>query len=574
MTAPRRSSAAPTRRSSAAPDRRCSAAPTRRSLLRGIGGGAVGLAALPLAGCALTGASGAVPDTSDAADDELSFLISNFDSGWVVSKSSYSSYECNVWEQLTDRLIYVEPDRTLKPWIAESWEQDEDSTEFILHLVTGASFSDGTPLDADAVAENIEVWAKGRPDQGVARVGLFPAAGYEGAKALDEHTVRVTFSAPALSFLPTLGYIGCPLISPASLDLDTEQQADLSRQIGSGPFVVESWARNDHVTLVRREDYDWAPPSAGHTGPAHLHRIRFRVLPDDVLRASAAQAGQTDVAYNVNPQVVASLKKAGLTVDAPRYNGFVHGFQIRTNNPPYDEPKVRRALQHGIDRDEILATVFTPDWKPATSFLQSAVPEASDVSDAFAFDPDLSSSLLDEAGWTGRNEHGIRTKNGTELTLDLLPTPFLPGAVPLDELLAQQLGRLGFRVSTQKLDVATWSQRSTDNPAQAVADVTRSFVDVGTVAGILTDDGEDWFQVGSSDTTLNDLRDRIAGAVDTESRAEVVHELERYVVEQGYFIPIEENAQRIYVQSPAVTGVRFNALAVPSYYDARKKAAA
>jgi peptide/nickel transport system substrate-binding protein len=80
--------------------------------------------------------------------------------------------------------------------------------------------------------------------------------------------------------------------------------------------------------------------------------------------------------------------------------------------------------------------------------------------------------------------------------------------------------------------------------------------------------------VGSSDTTLNDLRDRIAGAVDTESRAEVVHELERYVVEQGYFIPIEENAQRIYVQSPAVTGVRFNALAVPSYYDARKKAAA
>ncbi|MBK0332534.1 ABC transporter substrate-binding protein [Brachybacterium sp. MASK1Z-5] len=541
---------------------------TRRRLLRGIGAGALGLAALPLAGCALEAAHAA--GGSETPEDELTFLISNLDGGWVPSKSAISSYEANVWQQLTDKLVHTDEKGTITPWIAESWDVASDSTEFTLHLKDGVTFSDGTALDADAVVANLDVWAKGRPDAGIAKVGLFPGSTYDGAEALDERTVRVRFTAPSLSFLPTLGYHGCLLLSPDSVARSLGEQSDLAHQIGSGPFVLDSWAASDHVTLVRREDYDWAPPVLGRSGAAALRRITFKVLPDDTLRASAARAHQSDVSYNVNPQVLDSFTEAGFTIEVPRYLGFTHGFRVRTNVAPFDDVRVRRAITRGIDRDEILRTVFTKDWESATSWLQSSVPEAEDHSDLFPFDPDSAARLLDDAGWTGRSEDGYRTKDGTELAFTLYPTPYLTGSVPEAELISQQLGRLGIRVATQKIDVAAYSGKVEDNPDQGLAEVTRSFVDAGTVAGVITADGEDWFALGDSDERLADLAGRVAGTADRTERAGVIDELSQHVLEQAYFIPLEQNVQRIYVQTPELSGITVNAVAIPSYHAATK----
>ncbi|MFC0673156.1 ABC transporter substrate-binding protein [Brachybacterium hainanense] len=537
------------------------AAISRRGLLRTLGAGSLGLAALPLAGCAPSPVQAGGPD-----GDELIFLISNLDGGWVSSQSSISSYEANVWQQLTDKLVHTDDQGAVTPWIARSWEESEDATEFVLHLREGVTFSDGTPLDARAVVANLLAWAVGRPEEGIAPVGLFPGRTFETAEALDALTVRVTFSAPTLSFVPTLGYHGCLLLSPATLAASVSEQSDLAAQIGSGPFVLESWAQGDHVRLVRRADYDWAPGALGATGPAKLSALTFRVLPDDTLRASAARAGQTDVAYNVNPQVLDAFTEAGFVIDVPRYLGFVHGLRLRTDVAPFGDVRVRRAITRGIDRAEILRTVFTEEWKPATSWLQAAVPETTDLTDLFDYDPDLAERLLEEAGWTDRTEDGFRARDGEELAFTLHPTPYLTGSVPETELIAQHLGRIGIRVRTQKLDIPSYTERVTNDPSQGILDVTRSFVDVGTVAGVITDQGEDWFALGSSDEVLVQLRDRVAGAASREERAGAVDELSRHVLDQAYFIPLEQNVQRIYVQSPQLQGTTFNAVAIPSYH--------
>lgn len=539
---------------------------SRRTLLQAAGAGALGLATLPLAGCVADRARA----ESETGGDELTFLISNLDGGWVPSKSAISSYEANVWQQLTDKLVHTDAEGTLSPWIATHWEQNAEATEYILHLREGVTFSDGTPLDAAAVLANLQAWAVGRPDEGIARVGLFPGGTYEGAEALDELTVRVTFTAPTLSFLPTLGYHGCQLMAPSSLAASLEEQSDLAVQIGSGPFVLDSWAAGDHVRLVRREDYDWAPEVLGASGPAKLSALTFTVLPDDTLRASAARAHQTDIAYNVNPQVLDAFTDAGFDIEVPRYLGFVHGYKLRTTVAPFDDVRVRQAITRGIDRAEILRTVFTAAWEPATSWLQSGIPETTDLTELFEFDPELAALLLDEAGWTDRNPDGYRVKDGEELGFTIYPTPYLTGAVPEAELISQHLGRLGFRVRTQKLDIPTWTERVTNDLTQGVGEVTRSFVDVGTVAEVITDEGEDWFQVGSSDAELVRLRDEVAGAASREERAALVEDLSRHVLEQAYFIPLEQNVQRIYVQSPQLSGITFNAVAIPSYHAATK----
>ncbi|GJD53570.1 hypothetical protein OPKNFCMD_6347 [Methylobacterium crusticola] len=502
---------------------------------------------------------------------DVIFLIDSLGPTWIPNNSAISSFQGHIWGHVTDKLAYVDADGKVSPWIATGWEQNAEATEFTLHLRAGATFSDGAPLDAAAVVANLDIWHAGRIKEGINPIGLFPKT-YDRSEAVDPRTVKVFFKAPTLGFIPTLGYHGSILISPKTLAKPATQQADLARSAGSGPFVVAAWKEGDFVKLVRRKDYEWGPAAVGHTGPAHLDSITYKVVGEPSLRVSAVQSGQADIAYNASPQELKSLKEAGFTVATPRYLGFVNGWAINTRLAPYNDVKVRQALQAGINRQEILDTVYTPDWKLATSFIQSNVPGAADHSALLAYDPGKAERLLDEAGWT-RGRGGIRTRDGKPLTLTLYSNPYLATAKSVDELIAQQLGRIGWKVDIRAYDVVTFGQKVLiGGPAVPAYEVTRSFIDAGTVASILTNanNGENWFSLADSDPKMNDLRDRIAGANSVATRDPLLDELQRYVLEQGYYIPRTQIVQRIYVQSPKLKGETYNGIAYASYYTATK----
>ena len=531
---------------------------------------ALTVGAVLLSGCGAGTAAGPAESSTPKPGGDLVFLIDSLGATWIPNNSAISSYQGQIWGNLTDKLIYVDAEGNLSPWIAESWDESADKTQFTLHLKDGVTFSDGTPLDAAAVVANIDIWAKGRPDDGINRIGLFPSANYVGAEAVDATTVKVSFSAPTLSFIPTLAYHGSILISPTTLALPAAQQADLTKDIGSGPFVVEKVAEGDSVVLKKRDDYDWGPEAVGHQGAAYLDTITYKQVAEPTLRTASVESGQAQVAYNASPQDLEALKQEGLTVETPRYLGFVNGYALNTSVAPFDDIKVRQAVQHGIDRDEILSTVYTPDWFAAESLFQSTVPEATDHTADFAYDPDKAAALLDEAGWT-KGADGVRTKNGQKLSFTLYPNPYLQASQSVDELVDQQLTNLGFEVNLETYDVPTYGQKVIGNATVPANEITRSFVDVGTVAGVLTSQkkgDEDWFKVGTSDATLNDLSTRIATATDRDARAKVADELQGYVLQQGYFVPLTQIVQRVYVQAPEVSGVSYNGLAYAYYLDA------
>lgn len=501
----------------------------------------------------------------------ITFLIDSLGGTWIPNNSAISSFQGHIWGHVTDKLLYVDADGKVSPWIAERWQQDENATEFTLYLKSGVTFSDGTPLDASAVVANLDIWHAGRRSDRINPIGLFPKT-YDRAEAVDATTVKVFFKAPTLGFIPTLGYHGSILISPKTIAQPAAQQADLGKTSGSGPYLVDSWKEGDFVKLVKRKDYNWGPPAVGHTGPAFLDSITYKIVSEPSLRVSAVQSGQADVAYNASPQELQSLKKAGFTVATPRYLGFVNGLAINTKLVPYDDVKVRQALQAGINRQEIIDTVYTPDWKLATSFIQSNVPGATDHSTLLAYNPGKAEKLLDEAGWT-KGAGGIRTKGGKQLTLTLHSNPYLATSKSVDELIAQQLGKIGWKVQIRAYDVLTYGEKVRfGGPAVPAYEVTRSFIDAGTVASILTDanNGENWFALGESDSKLNELRDKIASAGSAEVRGPLLDELQRYVLEQGYFIPRTQIVQRIYVQSPKLKGEIYNGIAYASYYTATK----
>ncbi|MDJ0459439.1 ABC transporter substrate-binding protein [Arthrobacter sp. NQ7] len=526
-----------------------------------------------LSASAVLTACGGVTATNTSSPDtpvdggNITFLIQGYDTGWVSSKTSISSYEGNLWGQITDKLVYVNEKGELSPWVAESWEELNGAKDFVIHLKKGVTFSDGTPLDAAAVVANLNAWAKGDSTRGVSKVGLFPSSNFVSAEATDTGTVKVSFSSPALGFIATLAYHGCILLSPKTLALPVEAQADLSQEIGSGPFVVKSWKQGDSYVLEKRKDYNWGPAGLGHTGPARLDSITYKVIKDTAVRTSTVVSGQADVAFNVEPQEIESLKAQGFTVGTPRYLGFVDGFQVNTQAFPTNEAAVRQAIQHGIDREEIRKTVYTEDWNAATTFIQGNVPEAGDFSDSFSFDPDKANKVLDEAGWTKASD-GYRTKDGKALEFTLTPNPYVPSTKAEDELIAQQLKKVGIKVNLKVVDVAGYAAVQASKPP--LFQTSRSFVDVGTVAGVLTSQnkGEDWFGLGTTDRKLNDLSTAIATASDRGSREKVAYELQQYVLDQGYFVPLNQLVQRLYLINPKVKDVQYNGLAYANFYTA------
>jgi peptide/nickel transport system substrate-binding protein len=519
-----------------------------------------------LAACAPGGAAAGGGSGEPKQGGGITFLIDSLGDTWIPNNSAISSFQGHIWGHVTDKLVYVDENGKASPWIAESWEQNAEATQFTLHLKKGVTFSDGTPLDAAAVLANLDIWAKGDPARGINPIGLFPKT-YDHAEAVDAATVKVFFKAPTLGFIPTLGYHGSILISPKTIALPAAKQADLANDIGSGPFVVASWKEGDSVVLKKRADYNWGPAALNHQGAAYLDTITYKLVAEPSLRTAAVQSGQADVAYNPSPQELASFKEQGFTTATPRYLGFVNGFAVNTKVAPFDDLKVRQALQHGIDRAQLISTVYTPDWLPAKSFIQSNVPGATDHSGDFAFDAAEANRLLDEAGWT-KGPDGVRAKDGKPLSLTLYPNPYLATSRSVDELVAQQLGTLGFKVNLQAFDVVTYGQRvKVAGPNVPAFEVTRSFIDAGTVAGVLTDanKGENWFGLGQSDQKLVQLATGVAGADNVGARDKTLDELQGYVLQQGYFVPLTQIVQRIYLQSPKLHGVTYNGIAYANY---------
>uniref|UniRef100_UPI0028B1F607 ABC transporter substrate-binding protein n=1 Tax=Rhizobium sp. TaxID=391 RepID=UPI0028B1F607 len=261
------------------------------------------------AGAALVASATRFAQAADAPREggDITFLIDSLGDTWIPNNSAISSFQGHIWGHVTDKLLYVDQDGKVSPWLVERWEQNDKATEFTLHLKSGVTFSDGAPLDAAAVVANLDIWYAGRKNEGINPIGLFPKT-YDHAEAVDAGTVKVFFKKPTLGFIPTLGYHGSILISPKSIALPAAEQADLSKTAGSGPFVVESWKEGDHVTLVKRKDYNWGPEAVGHTGPAFLDSITYKLVSEPSLRVASVQSGQADIAYNASPQELKSLK--------------------------------------------------------------------------------------------------------------------------------------------------------------------------------------------------------------------------------------------------------------------------
>ena len=146
-----------------------------------------------------------------------------------------------VVNQITDRLLYQDPETLeLSPWIATDLpEINEDATEFTFDIRTDVTYSDGTPLTAENVVRNIDLYGQG-DDERLLNVSE-QISNYDRGEVVDEDTVKFYFSEPSPGFEQAVSSFNAGLLADSTLDLDNEGFAPGNAEavIGSGPFVID-----------------------------------------------------------------------------------------------------------------------------------------------------------------------------------------------------------------------------------------------------------------------------------------------------------------------------------------------
>ncbi|MBM9503446.1 ABC transporter substrate-binding protein [Actinacidiphila acididurans] len=461
---------------------------------------------------------------------------------------------------LVDSLTDQDPTTgRIVPWLAKSWQVSQDASTFTFHLRDGATFSDGTPIDALAVKANFDAVVK------LGAKSIFGSgylSGYRGTEVVDAHTAKVVFDHPNAQFLQATSTTTLGLLGPASLERSAESLCT-GPLVGSGPFLLDRYTPGRSVELSRRANYTGGSSLWKHTGPAYLNAITFTVVPESGVRTGSLESGQIDAIGGVAPQDEAGLKAQGEKLLARSNPGVPVALSANAARPEAGDIAVRRALEIAVDRKQVVDTILSSSYLPATSSLSSTTDDYRDNSGLLAHDPARAEQILDAAGWTPGPD-GIRVKNGVKLDLKVILAPNFGPNQSVLELVQQQLKKVGIGVTLRILTIADYqqAQKSGDydlawgNGTRADPDILRTAFSSKLLNLSRVQDPE-----------LEKLLDAQSSAADPAKRAEDVAAAQRRVLEQAYQIPVFEMTS-VYALSARVHDVSLGSSSQVQFHDA------
>lgn len=363
-------------------------------------------------------------------------------------------------QQYLDSLVSMDEQGQIQPWLATSWEVSADGTRYTFQLRDDVRFTDGTPFNATAVKANLDHISNPKTQSSTAGGYIRQ---YRGTQVLDEYTAEVQLETPYAAFLEVLaqGFLG--IQSPTALQRSRE--ANCESPVGSGPFQIVRWERQSQIELVRNPNYNSAPPTARHQGPAYLDRIVWRFIQEPSVRFASLQAGEVDVIEAVPPEShQAARHNPDLELLIAQRPGNPTNGTLNITRAPFDDIRVREAFVRSADIDSALQSVYFGEFPRAGGPLSSATPfYSADFEQAQAYDPSRAAQLLDQAGWQQRDAQGYRVRDGQRLRVFVVMgnrTP--PSEYSLWEQVQATTREAGFELVIEQMSDAQATQRQAD----------------------------------------------------------------------------------------------------------------
>lgn len=350
----------------------------------------------------------------------------------------------NVFNGLISLDFKFEP----RPDLADSWEISKDGLTYTFELNKKATWHDGRPVTAADVEFTFnEILAKVHPRAGSWMNNI------ESTRATGPHTVVIKLKTPYAPFMTVLGTVlsSGTLIMPKHIYQGTDPKTNPANQqpIGSGPFKFVKWVKGQYIELARNDRY-FRP------GRPYLDRVIVQFLPDAAARMLAFERGEVDFLhwYIVPYEQVARLRKdARFQIVENGGEGAATNAYLLMNlrNPYLKDVRVRRAIAHAINRDEIIEKAVFKEGKVARGFVNSGVPWAfTDKFDLYR-KPDLkkADALLEEAGFK-------RGPDGKRFALRVAWASGRDYEGRSAELIRDYLRQIGIELKVETMDRATF----------------------------------------------------------------------------------------------------------------------
>lgn len=319
----------------------------------------------------------------------------------------------------------------LVPLLAERYEVNAEATEYIFYLRKGVKFHDGTDFNAQAVKINIDRVAN--PENKLSRRSLVSMVDH--TQVVDDYTVKVFLKQPFGALVNNLAHAGTFIISPAALD---KYGKDIGRNpVGTGPYVFKSWS-GDTFEAVKNTHY-WKP------GLPKVDGLTVKSVPENGSRVAMLQTGEAQFIYPLPTELV-KVAEANKSLTIGRMPSIILRYVALNNlKKPFNDPKVREALNYAIDKNAFCKVVYGGYCTTA----EGAVPELLKFATkqaAWPYNPAKAKALLAEAGYPNGFESEIFSTNNSTYIRAM-------------QFIQQQLAQVGVKLTVTPLEAGVVTQR-------------------------------------------------------------------------------------------------------------------
>ncbi|WP_062464395.1 ABC transporter substrate-binding protein [Demequina soli] len=494
--------------------------------LAGIGALTAGLA-ITLAACSTAEPGDGASRSASAAESAVAQPV---DGGTIVygldrditsldpaSGAISSQTVQSVANSIFDALMQYDENGDLVPFLAESFEATDDtSSEWLLTLRDGVTFSDGSPLDATAVISHIT--REGAEETSASRATVATIAAME---PVSDTQVRFTLVAPNASFPQ---YFTRDLGQIAS----TTAQDEFGFPLGSGPYVTTAYSAGTGITMTKRADY-WGEA-------AHADTVEFKVLPDADSRYQSLVSGAVDAIWSEVPSQFTGAEGDGL-VSATGHSATSFGL-FNSHAAPFDDVEARKAVELAIDPQALLAVANDGTGAVSTSVLQST--SGYDITDPQpAYDPAAAKAIVDKIGGfefsyltDGRGEAKARA-----------------------EAMQQMLAEVGITMTIQSSDMATWGAALYSGDYQMLDFTTSLFGNIDTNLSMLVGTGGLANFMGYSNADVDAQLAELAGETDHDARGVLLNSIAAQVWDEAPLVMYTENLAGVIYNPETLQGV-------------------
>ena len=426
------------------------------------------LAAALTAGLALTGCGGSkTSDTTDntaGAENESTAEVKGVDvdtTGYLVAalnadiqtadvQKTSKDYEVpfNIFDRLVDVEVGTDGNSKIVPSLAESWDISDDGLEYTFHLRQGVKFHNGNDFTAEDVAYTFHrmLTVEGGVNtefidqiKGADELLAGETDTLEGVEVVDDYTIKVALKEPFAGFLASISSPGVSIYDSEATEAAGDQFGmDPAVTVGTGPFEFSSWSFNNQLVLTRNEDY-WK-------GASGLPGVVIKIIPDTETQSMMFESGELDILdldYAADSVDRFTETYPDQIVQGPRV-GIVY-FTMNFNKEPFQDVRVRKAVQMSIDRQAILDALYGGRGQVEQGIFPHGLIGFNPDQEEIKYDPEAAKALLAEAGYADGFDMEIAADSSASDTMTMAL-----------EIVSDQLAEVGIRAEIKNYDESTW----------------------------------------------------------------------------------------------------------------------